>query len=70
MNASLFAWLAALAASASAKSVFEPAEFNVTSALIANGVDVSAVPYLAGLDTGSPTTELCATAVSSGSCPE
>jgi len=28
---------------------FEPADFNVTEALISNGVNVSAIPELAGL---------------------
>jgi hypothetical protein len=29
--------------------VFEPVDFNVTKALIANGVNVSAIPQLSGL---------------------
>jgi hypothetical protein len=34
-------------ASAQTTDVFEPANFNITKALIANGVDVSAIPELA-----------------------
>ena len=30
-------------------STFEPADFNITKALIDNGVDVSAIPELSGL---------------------
>ncbi|KAH7371561.1 FAD binding domain-containing protein [Pyrenochaeta sp. MPI-SDFR-AT-0127] len=40
--------LGALTAAASA-STFEPADFNVTEALLDNGVNVSAIPELAGL---------------------
>jgi hypothetical protein len=43
--------LGTLAATAGVKAqdVFEPADFNVTEALIKNGVNVSAIPELAGL---------------------
>jgi hypothetical protein len=39
----------AVAAGTSAQDVFEPVNFNVTEALIDNGVNVSAIPELAGL---------------------
>ncbi|CAN9152973.1 unnamed protein product [Alternaria alternata] len=39
----------AVAARASTQDVFEPADFNVTEALMNDGVDVSAIPELAGL---------------------
>jgi hypothetical protein len=32
-----------------AQDVFEPADFNVTEALLNNGVNVSAIPELSGL---------------------
>jgi hypothetical protein len=42
--------LSALVAAVSAQTgAFEPADFNVTAALIANGVNVSAIPQLSGL---------------------
>lgn len=42
--------LGAFVASVSAQTgAFEPADFNVTEALIANGVNVSAIPQLSGL---------------------
>jgi hypothetical protein len=45
-----FPLLGALVAAVSAQTgVFEPADFNVTEALIANGVNVSAIPQLSGL---------------------
>ena len=40
---------ALVAAVAAQTGVFEPADFNVTEALIANGVNVSAIPQLSGL---------------------
>jgi hypothetical protein len=43
-------------------SDFEPADFNVTAALIANGVDVAAIPGLAGL-TERSAINACAVAV-------
>jgi hypothetical protein len=43
---SLGAFLASLSAQT---GTFEPADFNVTEALIANGVNVSAIPQLSGL---------------------
>jgi hypothetical protein len=39
----------AVAAGMNAQDVFEPMDFNVTEALIENGVNVSAIPELAGL---------------------
>ena len=39
----------AVAAGASTQDVFEPAGFNVTEALIDNGINVSTIPDLAGL---------------------
>jgi hypothetical protein len=45
-----FLSLGAFVAAASAQTgAFEPADFNVTAALIANGVNVSAIPQLSGL---------------------
>ncbi|KAG9187578.1 hypothetical protein G6011_05449 [Alternaria panax] len=44
----------ALAIGASARDVFEPVDFNVTEALIDNGINVSAVTELAGLVGRSP----------------
>jgi hypothetical protein len=50
MKVTSFLPLGALVAAVSAQTdVFEPADFNVTEALIANGVNVSAIPELAGL---------------------
>jgi hypothetical protein len=50
MKATSFLPLGALVAAVSAQAdIFEPADFNVTEALIANGVNVSAIPELAGL---------------------
>ena len=43
----------AVAAGASTQDVFEPADFNVTEALIDNGINVSTIPDLAGLAAGS-----------------
>ena len=39
----------AVAAGASTQDLFEPADFNVTEALIDNGINVSTIPELAGL---------------------
>ena len=39
----------AVAAGASTQDVFEPADFNVTEALIDNGINVPTIPELAGL---------------------
>jgi len=39
----------AVAAGASTQDVFEPADFNVTEALINNGINVSTIPDSAGL---------------------
>ncbi|KAJ4368693.1 hypothetical protein N0V86_009602 [Didymella sp. IMI 355093] len=41
--------IAAVAGNALAQDTFEPSDFNVTEALIANGVDISALPELANL---------------------
>jgi hypothetical protein len=45
----LFLGAVAVAAGASPQHVFEPADFNVTDALIGNGVNMSAIPELTGL---------------------
>ena len=46
----IFISLGALAAVVSAQAgTFEPSDFNITKALISNGVNVSAIPELAGL---------------------
>jgi hypothetical protein len=50
MKASSFLTLGALAAGAVAQEgIFENAEFNITEALLANGVDVSVIPELDSL---------------------
>lgn len=45
----------ALAAGSLAQETFESSDFNVTEALIENGVDVSAIPELSGLVVRSST---------------
>lgn len=56
--------LSALAAFVSAQTgIFEPVGFNVTKALISNGVNVSAIPELAALTERSLLSE-CSIAVS------
>jgi hypothetical protein len=45
-------------------STFENADFNITEALIANGVDVSAIPELSGLVERTLDLSPCAIAVS------
>ena len=55
-----------VAVKVSAQVVFEPADFNVTEALIGNGVNVSAIPELAGLVVRS-SSKGCSIAVSSHS---
>lgn len=47
---------------------FEPADFNVTKALLNNGVDVSAIPDLSGLPERS-TLNSCSIAVSPPKSP-
>lgn len=44
-------------------STFEPVDFNVTEALLANGLDVTAIPGLAGLAERS-SSGACSVAVS------
>jgi hypothetical protein len=53
--------LAALVAGV-ASQVFEPADFNITGALLANGVNISAIPDLASLAERSPSNS-CSAAV-------
>lgn len=55
--------LATLAVGVACQATFEPADFNVTEALIGNGVDVSALPELASLVERASTTG-CSAAVS------
>ena len=50
-----------------AQDVFEPIDFNVTEALIDNGVNVSAIPELAGLVVRS-SLKGCSIAVGDPSC--
>ncbi len=59
--------LIALASSALAQDVFEPVDFNVTEALIANGVDVAALPELANLTEKRSLFSPCAVAVRTAS---
>ncbi|KAF1934938.1 hypothetical protein EJ02DRAFT_428887 [Clathrospora elynae] len=52
MKATSFFSLGTLVAAVSAQTeVFEPTEFNITEALIANGFNVSAIPEPKGLTT-------------------
>lgn len=44
-----FVSVAALLSAALAQSTFEPSDFNVTEALLENGVDISSIPELAEL---------------------
>jgi hypothetical protein len=55
--------LAALAAGVVSQSTFEPADFNITEALLDNGVNVSALPDLSSLVDRSSTSG-CSAAVS------
>lgn len=55
--------LVALTSSAFAQDVFEPSDFNVTEALIANGVDVAALPELTNLTEKRSLFSPCAVAV-------
>jgi hypothetical protein len=55
--------LAALVAGAASQSTFEPSDFNITEALLDNGVNVSALPDLAPLAERSSTSG-CSAAVS------
>jgi hypothetical protein len=59
----LFFGAVAVAAGAATQHVFEPADFNVTDALIGNGINVSAIPELTGLAVET-SLEGCAIAVS------
>jgi hypothetical protein len=47
-------------------TTFEPVEFNITEALIENGVDVTAIPELSGLVERS-SSKACSAAVSTSS---
>jgi hypothetical protein len=69
MKACFFASLGALAASAVAQDAFEPSDFNVTEALIANGVNVSALPDLAALTEKRSISSPCTAAVGNLSFP-
>jgi hypothetical protein len=55
--------LAAIVGGVFSQDAFEPSDFNVTEALIANGVDVSALPELANLTEKRSLFSPCATAV-------
>lgn len=55
--------LTAFAAGVAAQSTFESADFNITEALLDNGVNVSALPDLAPL-VGRASTSGCSAAVS------
>jgi hypothetical protein len=57
----------AFAAGSAAQEAFEAPDFNVTEALINNGVNVSAIPELAGLAVRSSLSG-CSIAVSLASC--
>jgi hypothetical protein len=63
MKAYFLASFGALAASATAQDAFEPFDFNVTEALVANGVNVSALPALAALTEKRSLSSPCTAAV-------
>ena len=63
MKASSILSLGAAAGGILAQDVFEPSDFNVTDALIANGVDVSALPGLTKLTEKRSVSSPCAIAV-------
>ncbi|KAJ4357128.1 hypothetical protein N0V95_002785 [Ascochyta clinopodiicola] len=65
MKARSILWLGAAAGTGFAQDVFEPSDFNVTEALIANGVDVSALPELANLTEKRSLFNPCAVACNS-----
>jgi hypothetical protein len=64
MKARSFLSLATIAGNALAQEAFEPLDFNVTEALIANGVDISALPELANITEKRSLFSPCAVAVS------
>ena len=63
MKASFLAISGALAGNAVAQDAFEPTDFNVTEALLANGVNVSALPDLAALAEKRSLSSPCSAAV-------
>ncbi|KAF2031606.1 FAD-binding domain-containing protein [Setomelanomma holmii] len=65
MRSFLLVSLGALAASVVAQDVFEPVDFNITEALLGNGVNVSALPELDGLTEKRSLISLCSAACSS-----
>lgn len=67
MKASIAVSIGAVAAGAFAQSdtnIFEAPEFNITEALIDNGIDVSSLPELSGLVERTLDLSPCAIAVS------
>jgi hypothetical protein len=50
MKSSLILSLGIFAASVATQDVFEPTDFNITEALLGNGVNVAALPELANLE--------------------
>jgi hypothetical protein len=63
MKASFLTVLGAVAVKAVTQDGFEPSDFNVTEALIANGVNVSALPELAALNEKRSLSSPCTAAV-------
>jgi hypothetical protein len=63
MRSHLFLSLGALAVTAFAQDVFESADFNITEALLSNGVNVSALPELDGLSERRSLFSPCSAAV-------
>lgn len=65
MKARFFVSLGAIAAGGqgNAQEVVEPADFNITNALIANGVDASVIPDITSASDNRSLFEPCATAV-------
>jgi hypothetical protein len=63
MKASFLTVLGAVAANAVTQDGFEPSDFNVTEALITNGVNVSALPELAALNEKRSLSSPCTAAV-------
>jgi hypothetical protein len=69
MRISSLTWLGFVPSGVFAQEVFESTDFNVTEALLKNGVDVSAIPELSGLSTRSLSSS-CSIAVSPCSCQD
>lgn len=69
MKGRLILSLGALAPGALAQGSFEPPDFNITEALIGNGVDVSSIPELEPLIEKRSLSSPCAVAVGLSTIP-